>query len=67
MQILSGGSYYQKVYNIADDKRLGDPLARIHGVLSISFTLVNDALGFKLSKILRDLPGAGKPLAVRRL
>ena len=36
-------------------------------VLSISFTLVNDALGFKLSKILRDLPGAGKPLAVRVL
>jgi hypothetical protein len=34
-------------------------------VLSISFTLVNDALGFKLSKILRGLPGAGKPLAVR--
>src|SRR5947199_1080380 len=40
-------------------------LLRPGGVLSISFTLVNDALGFKLSKILRDLPGAGKPLAVR--
>src|SRR6185312_5300186 len=36
-----------------------------NGVLSISFTLVNDALGFKLSKILSELPGAGKPLAVR--
>jgi SAM-dependent methyltransferase len=42
-------------------------LLRPGGVLSISFTLVNDALGFKLSKILRDLPGAGKPLAVRVL
>jgi SAM-dependent methyltransferase len=40
-------------------------LLRPGGVLSISFTLVNDALGFKLSKILSDLPGAGKPLAVR--
>jgi len=40
-------------------------LLKPDGVLSISFTLVNDALGFKLSKILRDLPGAGKPLAVR--
>ena len=42
-------------------------LLKPDGVLSISFTLVNDALGFKLSKILRDLPGAGKPLAVRVL
>jgi SAM-dependent methyltransferase len=40
-------------------------LLKPDGVLSISFTLVNDALGFKLSKILRDLPGAGKPLAMR--
>jgi SAM-dependent methyltransferase len=40
-------------------------LLKPDGVLSISFTLVNDALGFKLSKILRELPGAGKPLAVR--
>ena len=40
-------------------------LLRPGGVMSISFTLVNDALGFKLSKILRELPGAGKPLAVR--
>ena len=42
-------------------------LLRPGGVLSISFTLANDALGFKLSKILRELPGAGKPLAVRVL
>ena len=42
-------------------------LLKPDGVLSISFTLVNDALGFKLSKILRELPGAGKPLAVRVL
>ena len=40
-------------------------LLKPNGVLSISFTLVNDALGFKLSKIMRELPGAGKPLAVR--
>lgn len=42
-------------------------LLKPDGVLTISFTLVNDALGFKLSKILRELPGAGKPLAVRVL
>jgi len=42
-------------------------LLKPDGVLSISFTLVNDALGFKLSKILRELPGAGRPLAVRVL
>jgi SAM-dependent methyltransferase len=40
-------------------------LLKPNGVLSISFTLVNEALGFKLSKILSELPGAGKPLAVR--
>jgi len=40
-------------------------LLKPNGVLSISFTLVNDALGFKLSNILSELPGAGKPLAVR--
>ncbi len=40
-------------------------LLKPDGVLSISFTLVNDALGFKLANILRELPGAGKPLAVR--
>ena len=42
-------------------------LLKPDGVMTISFTLVNDALGFKLSKILRELPGAGKPLAVRVL
>lgn len=42
-------------------------LLKPDGVLSISFTLINDALGFKLSKILREQPGAGKPLAVRVL
>src|SRR5580692_7162691 len=40
-------------------------LLKPDGVLSISFTLVNDALGFKLSHILSGIPGAGKPLAVR--
>jgi SAM-dependent methyltransferase len=42
-------------------------LLKPDGVLTISFTLINDALGFKLSKILRELPGAGKLLAVRVL
>jgi SAM-dependent methyltransferase len=42
-------------------------LLKPNGVLAVSFTLVNDALGFKLSKILREQPGAGKPLAVRVL
>jgi len=42
-------------------------LLKPDGVLAVSFTLVNDALGFKLSKILREQPGAGKPLAVRVL
>ena len=54
-------SYVYTREGIAEAFRLLKP----DGVLSISFTLVNDALGFKLSKILRDLPGAGKPLAVR--
>jgi SAM-dependent methyltransferase len=40
-------------------------LLKPDGVLSVSFTLVDDALGFKLSKILGEQPGAGKPLAVR--
>jgi spermidine synthase len=56
-------SYVYTREGIAEAFRLLKP----DGVLSISFTLVNDALGFKLSKILRDLPGAGKPLAVRVL
>ncbi len=56
-------SYVYTREGIAEAYRLLKP----GGVLSISFTLVNDALGFKLSKILRDLPGVGKPLAVRVL
>jgi spermidine synthase len=54
-------SYVYTREGIAEAFRLLKP----NGVLSISFTLVNDALGFKLSKIMRELPGAGKPLAVR--
>ena len=54
-------SYVYTREGIAEAFRLLKP----NGVLSISFTLVNDALGFKLSKILSELPGAGKPLAVR--
>lgn len=54
-------SYVYTREGIAEAFRLLKP----DGVLSISFTLVNDALGFKLSKILSELPGAGKPLAVR--
>jgi len=42
-------------------------LLKPDGVLSIAFALPNDSLGFKLSHILQDLPGAGKPLAVRVL
>jgi SAM-dependent methyltransferase len=56
-------SYVYTREGIAEAFRLLKP----DGVMSISFTLVNDALGFKLSKILRELPGAGKPLAVRVL
>lgn len=56
-------SYVYTREGIAEAFRLLKP----DGVLTISFTLVNDALGFKLSKILRELPGAGKPLAVRVL
>jgi hypothetical protein len=54
-------SYVYTREGIAEAFKLLNP----NGVLSISFTLLNDALGFKLSHILRDLPGAGKPLAVR--
>src|SRR3954453_2638269 len=56
-------SYVYTREGIAEALRLLKP----NGVLSVSFTLVNDALGFKLSKILRELPGAGNPLAVRVL
>jgi len=40
-------------------------LLKPDGVMSIAFTLPNDSLGFKLSHILREMPGAGKPLAFR--
>ena len=40
-------------------------LLKPDGVMSIAFALPNESLGFKLSHILKDIPGAGKPLAVR--
>jgi SAM-dependent methyltransferase len=40
-------------------------LLKPDGVMSIAFALPNESLGFKLSHILGDIPGAGKPLAVR--
>jgi SAM-dependent methyltransferase len=40
-------------------------LLKPDGVMSISFALPNESLGFKLSHILSGIPGAGKPLAVR--
>jgi spermidine synthase len=40
-------------------------LLKPDGVLSVAFALPNDSLGFKLSHILQDIPGAGSPLAVR--
>ncbi|MBR1124329.1 hypothetical protein JQ628_22565 [Bradyrhizobium lablabi] len=40
-------------------------LLKPDGVVSIAFALPNESLGFKLSHILSDMPGAGKPLAVR--
>jgi spermidine synthase len=40
-------------------------LLKPDGVMSIAFALPNESLGFKLSHILNDIPGAGKPLAVR--
>src|SRR6201996_5781389 len=40
-------------------------LLKPDGVMSISFALPNESLGFKLSHILSDIPGAGKPLSVR--
>jgi spermidine synthase len=42
-------------------------LLKPDGVISIAFALPNESLGFKLSHILQDAPGAGKPLAVRVL
>jgi spermidine synthase len=40
-------------------------LLKPDGVMSVAFALPNESLGFKLSHILQELPGAGKPLAVR--
>jgi spermidine synthase len=40
-------------------------LLKPDGVMSIAFALPNESLGFKLSHILQDISGAGKPLAVR--
>ncbi len=40
-------------------------LLKPDGVLSISFALPNELLGYKLTHILQDIPGAGRPLAVR--
>jgi spermidine synthase len=40
-------------------------LLKPDGVMSVAFALPNESLGFKLSHILQDMPGAGKPLAVR--
>jgi spermidine synthase len=40
-------------------------LLKPDGVMSVAFALPNESLGFKLSHILQDIPGAGKPLAVR--
>ncbi len=40
-------------------------LLKPDGVMSVAFALPNESLGFKLSHIFQDMPGAGKPLAVR--
>ncbi|SDT05812.1 Spermidine synthase [Bradyrhizobium canariense] len=40
-------------------------LLKPDGVISISFALPNESLGYKLSHILQGIPGAGKPLSVR--
>jgi spermidine synthase len=40
-------------------------LLKPDGIMSIAFALPTEPLGFKLSHILQELPGAGKPLAVR--
>src|SRR6202007_3433195 len=54
-------SYVYTSEGIAEAFKLLKP----DGVMSISFALPNESLGFKLSHILSDIPGAGKPLAVR--
>ena len=40
-------------------------LLKPDGIMSVAFALPTESLGFKLSHILQELPGAGKPLAVR--
>ena len=40
-------------------------LLKPDGVMSIAFALPNESLGFKLSHILSQIPGAGRPLAIR--
>ena len=54
-------SYVYTREGIAEAFRLLKP----DGVMSVAFALPNELLGFKLSHILQELPGAGKPLAVR--
>jgi spermidine synthase len=54
-------SYVYTREGIAEAFRLLKP----DGVMSIAFALPNESLGFKLSHILSEIPGAGKPLAVR--
>jgi spermidine synthase len=54
-------SYVYTAEGLAEAFKLLKP----EGVMSVAFALPNESLGFKLSHILRDLPGAGKPLAVR--
>lgn len=54
-------SYVYTKEGISEAFRLLKP----NGVMSIAFALPNDSLGFKLSHILQDMPGAGKPLAIR--
>ena len=54
-------SYVYTREGIAEAFRLLKP----DGVMSVAFALPNESLGFKLSHILQELPGAGKPLAVR--
>ena len=54
-------SYVYTREGIAEAFRLLKP----DGVVSVAFALPNESLGFKLSHILQDIPGAGKPLAVR--
>ena len=54
-------SYVYTKEGIGEAYRLLKP----DGVMSISFALPNESLGYKLSHIMQGLPGAGKPLAIR--